>query len=122
MLVKMGHVIIDIKVSDSEKKKSATVPAIVDTGAMLTVLPKKLADELGIEAVGEEAVATGGGMIKVKHGRALIRVNGKEELFRVWISDIIDKVLLGVVVLEVFGFKVDLNTGILEETPLLLMY
>ncbi|MBI2141103.1 retroviral-like aspartic protease family protein [Candidatus Woesearchaeota archaeon] len=116
----MGHVFIEITVSDPEKKKSAAVEAMVDTGAMLTVLPQRLADELGIKAVEEQTVATGGGPVKVKHGRALIMVNGKEELFRVWISDIIDKVLLGVVVLEVFGFKVDPVTGKLEEKPMLM--
>ena len=116
----MGHVFVEIKVSDSEKNKSADVQAMVDTGAMLTVLPKKLADELGIKAIIEESVATGAGPVKVRKARAWIKVNGKEELFRVWISDIIDKVLLGVIVLEEFGFKVDPTTGILEETPLLM--
>ena len=116
----MGHVWVEIKVSDTEKKKSAIVEAMVDTGAMLTVLPERLADELGINAVEEQIVATGGGPVKVKHGRALIMVNGKEESFRVWISDIIDKVLLGVVVLEVFGFKVDPTTGKLEEKQMLM--
>jgi len=40
--------------------------------------------------------------------------------FNVWISDIIDKVLIGVVVLESFGFEVDSATGKLKERPLLL--
>jgi len=44
----------------------------------------------------------------------------KEAPFDVWISDFIDKVLLGVIVLEALGFKVDPKTGKLEETPLLL--
>lgn len=116
----MGHVWTEIRISDTEKKKSATVQALVDTGAMLTVLPQKLANELGIEAVEEETVATGAGPIKVKRGRALIMVNGKEELFRVWISDVIDKVILGVIVLEEFGFQVDPTTGKLKKEPLMM--
>jgi len=44
----------------------------------------------------------------------------KEDPFSVWISDIIDKVLLGVVVLESLGSKFDPTTGTLEEKPLLL--
>lgn len=116
----MGHVWIEIKVSNAEKEKSATVEAIVDTGALLTVVPKRLADELGINSVEEEIVATGAGPIKVRKGRAWIRVNDKEELFRVWISDIIDKVLLGVIVLEEFGFQVDPATRKLKKEPLLM--
>lgn len=116
----MGHVWVEIQVSDTEKKKSATVQALVDTGAMLTVLPKRLADELGIEAVEEQTVATGAGRVKVKKGFAWIKVNGKEDLFRVWVSDIIEKVLLGVVVLEIFGFKVDPATGRLNEEELMM--
>ena len=34
--------------------------------------------------------------IKVKSGNAWIKVKGKEKPFGVWISDFIDKVLLGV--------------------------
>ena len=117
----MGHVLVEMKVSNMEKNKSAVVDAIVDTGAMLTVLPERLAKELGIEAVEEETVATGAGRVKIKKGLAWIKVNGKEELFRVWVSDIIEKVLLGVVVLEIFGFKVDAVTGKLNE-EVLMMY
>jgi predicted aspartyl protease len=44
----------------------------------------------------------------------------KEGPFDVWISDFIDKVLLGVVVLESFGLEVDPATGTLKERPLFL--
>ena len=59
-------------------------------------------------------------MVKVKRGRAWIRLKDKEGPFDVWISDFIDRVLLGVVVLESFGFEVDPATGTLKERPLLL--
>jgi len=55
------------------------------------------------------------GIIKVKRGTAWIKLKGKEGPFNVWISDIIDKVLIGVVVLESFGFEVDPATGTLKE-------
>lgn len=116
----MGHSWVEIEVSDLERKKSAKVKALVDTGASLIVLPDKLANELGIEAISEETVSTGAGVIKVKRGRAWIKLKGKEDAFPVWISDFIDKVLLGVVVLESFGFDVDPTTGTLKERPLLL--
>jgi clan AA aspartic protease len=116
----MGHSWVEVEISDLERKESCTVKALVDTGASLTVLPEKLADELGIRAISEEKVSTGAGEIKVKRGRAWIKLKGKEDAFPVWISDFIDKVLLGVVVLESFGFDVDPTTGGLKERPLLL--
>jgi aspartyl protease family protein len=116
----MGHSWVEIQISDLEKKHSKKVKALVDTGASLTTLPEKLADELGIKPASQEQVSTGAGIIKVSRGRAWIKLKGKEDAFPVWISDVIDKVLLGVVVLESFGFKVDPTTGTLEEKPLLL--
>ena len=116
----MGHSWVEVEISDLERKKSTVVKALVDTGASLTVLPEKIAEELGIHATSEEKVSTGAGEIKVKRGRAWIKLKGKEDAFPVWISGFIDKVLLGVVVLESFGFDVDPATGTLRERPLLL--
>ena len=116
----MGHSWVEIELLNLEKTKSKKVNALVDTGASLTVLPKQLAEDLGIKSITEEKVSTGAGIIKVKRGRAWIKLEDKEDAFPVWISDIIDKVLLGVVVLESFGFEVDPATGKLKERPLLL--
>jgi len=119
-MIVMGHSWVDIEISDLERTHSKKVKALVDTGATLTTLPQKLADELGITAVTQERVNTGAGTIKISRGRAWIKLKGKDDAFPVWISDFIDKVLLGVVVLESLGFKVDPTTGTLEEKPLLL--
>jgi len=116
----MGHSWVYIEVSDLERKHSKKVKALVDTGDSLTTLPKKLADELGITPFTEEQVKTGAGTIKISRGRAWIKLKGKESPFDVWISDFIDKVLLGVVVLQVLGFQVDPTTEELKPTPLLL--
>ena len=116
----MGHTWVEIEVSDMNKKESAKVKALVDTGATLTVLPKTFAEKLRIKAIREEKIMTGAGTVKVERGRAWIKLKDKEGPFDVWISDIIDKVLLGVVVLQSLGFKVDPVTETLKERPLLL--
>lgn len=116
----MGHSWAEIEISNLDRKRSARLKALVDTGASLTALPDNVAKEIGIEPVSEEKVMTGAGMVKVKRGRAWIKLMDKEGPFDVWISDFIDKVLLGVVVLESFGFEVDPATGTLKERPLLL--
>ena len=114
----MGHSWIDIEISDLERKHSRTIKALVDTGASLTTLPEKIADELGIKPSTQERVSKGAGTIKISRGRAWIKLKGKEDAFPIWISDVIDKVLRGVGVLESFGFTVDPTTGKLEERPL----
>ena len=116
----MGHTWIDIEISDLGRKRSKIVSSLVDTGASLTTLPKKLADELEIKPTSNERVSTGAGVIEISRGEAWIKVNGKEGPFSIWISDIIDKVLLGVIVLESLGYTVDPTKGVLEEKPLLL--
>jgi predicted aspartyl protease len=116
----MGYSWVSIEIGDLEKKHTKKARALVDTAASLTTLPKKLADEVGIKPATPEQVSTGAGLIKVLRGRTWIQLKGKEDPFPVWISHFIDKVLLGAVVLESFGFKVDPTTGTLEEKPLLL--
>jgi len=105
--ISIGETFVKIELANLEKTKSKKVKALVDTWGSLTTLPRKLADELGIKAERQEMVATGAGLIKIDRGRAWISLEGKEDIFPVWISDFIDKVLLGVVVLETFGFEVD---------------
>lgn len=118
----MGDSWVYIEISDLQRKNSKKAKALVDTGASLTTLPKKLADELGIEPFTEEEIKTGAGTIRISRGRAWIKLKGKESPFDVWISDFIDKVLLGVVVLQVLGFQVDPTTEELKPTPLLLYF
>lgn len=116
----MGHSWVEIEVSDLERKHTEKVKALVDTGATLTVIPKKLADRLGVKAVTEVEVESGGGKIRLKRGVARIKIEGKEEITPVLVSEIIDKVLLGVVILESLGFCVDPTTGRLKATSFLL--
>jgi clan AA aspartic protease len=116
----MGHCWVEVEVSNLEKTKSKKLNALADTGATLTVLPEEIAKEIGIEAKEEDIVETGAGPIKVKRGMAWIKIGKKEAPFSVWVSNVVEKVLLGVVVLETLGFEIDPATGKLKERPLLL--
>ncbi|MEM2907724.1 MAG: hypothetical protein QXP65_00765 [Candidatus Hadarchaeales archaeon] len=46
----------------------------MDTGATLTTLPQGLADELGIRPTSEDKIRTASGILTVKKGRAVIRI------------------------------------------------
>ena len=116
----MVHVWVPIGVFDPELKRAVRVDGLVDTGATLTVIPKKLAVELGIEPVGETVVETGAGGIALERGRVWVEIEGRKEIVPVLISAVIDKVLIGVTTLEVLGLQVDPLTGKLKEWTLLL--
>jgi len=90
----------------------------VDTGATLTVIPRSVAEQLGLKVTGKSRVETGAGIIEVERSRAYIEIMGKSEIVPVLISDIIDKILIGVTTLEVLELEVDPLTGKLRERAL----
>jgi len=116
----MGHVWVKAKIGDPDKKRIIEVNALVDTGATLTVIPHRLADELGLEVTGRVAVITAGGRIELGRTRVWIELEGREEIMPAVISDVVDKVLIGITTLEVLGLQVDPITGKLKEWTILL--
>lgn len=75
---------------------------------------------MSIRTTSESEVETAGGIIKLQKAAARIKIKGQKEITPVLISEIIDKVLIGVVTLESLGFSVDPATGTLKASPLLL--
>jgi clan AA aspartic protease len=116
----VGHVWVRARVGDESGSKSAEVEALVDTGATLTVIPRRLAEELGLRVTGRTQVETAAGKIMLERTRVRLELEGREELVPALISDVIDKVLIGVTALEVLGLQVDPLTGRLKEWTALL--
>jgi len=116
----MGRVWVRARIGDPGKKRVVEVDALVDTGATLTVIPRKLAEELGLEVTGRVPVMTAGGRVVLEKTRIWIELEGREEVVPAVISDVVDKVLVGVTALEVLGLQVDPVTGRLREWTILL--
>ncbi len=119
----MRHVWVNARIGSVDLSRVIEVKALVDTGATLTVIPRSLANELGLVITGKSRVETGGagGVIKVDRSRAWVEVEGRGgEVVPVLVSDVIDKVLIGVTTLEVLELEVDPVTGRLRERTLLL--
>ena len=93
---------------------------MADTGATLTVIPRGIAKELALEEVAKTKVATAAGEIELKRAVARIEIDKRETVQDVLISEIIDRVLLGVVTLEALALSLDPVTGRLKEERLLL--
>ena len=103
-----------------EKTKAKEVEALADTGATLTVIPQRMAEELGLTEVGREWVESGAGEIQLQRSAARITINGRESVQDILVSDFIERVLLGVVTLEAMALSLDPLTGKLREKRLLL--
>lgn len=116
----VGHIWVEARVGREDGVKWVEVRALVDTGATLTVLPRRLAEELGLRPTGKSKVETGAGVIELERSRAIVEIMGRREVVPVLISDIIDKVLIGVTTLEVLELEADPVTGTLRERTLLL--
>lgn len=116
----MGHVWVKARVGSEDCSKVVEVDALVDTGATLTVIPRSLAETLNLKVTGKASVMTGGGKVTLDKSRMWIEIHGRQDIVPVIISDIIDKVLIGVTTLEILGLQVDPITGELKEWTWLL--
>lgn len=116
----MGHVWVRARIGDEDRIKLIDVDALVDTGATLTVIPRKIALNLNLKPTGKSIVETGTGRMELERSRIWIELEGRGEVVPALISDVIDKVLIGVTALEVLGLQVDPLTGKLKEWTLLL--
>jgi clan AA aspartic protease len=116
----MRHIWVDVRIGSEDCSKITEVRALVDTGATLTIIPRSLAIDLGLRVTGKSRVETGAGVIELDRSRAYIEIMGRGDIIPVLISDIIDKVLIGVTTLEILELEVDPITRRLRERTLLL--
>ncbi len=116
----MGHVWVDARFCNLDRSRCIDARALIDTGATLSVIPKHLADEIKLKPSRIDKVQTAAGFVEIMRAPAIIVIQGRETVTEVWVSDIIDKPLIGTTTLELLGFEVDPRTGKLREAPLLL--
>lgn len=79
----------------------------VDTGATYSVIPKALANTLGISTLRRASMMLADGRrMKVNGGTALFKIGDREALATVLVADVVEPIL-GVETLEVLGLAVD---------------
>jgi len=117
----MGYVWVDAVLKNPFTGRGVSVKALVDTGATLTVVPRKVADELGLPVIGRSVVQTARGVVELEACFGVVEIMGEETPARILISDEVNTVLMGITVLEQLGLEVDPVTGKLKKTRLLLL-
>jgi clan AA aspartic protease len=117
----LGHVYVKLVVSNpADLELTATVDALVDTGATSTVVPRVLADSLRLPVIGRLTVRTATGDVDLDNSGAVVQINGRRAYNPILISDTIDKTLVGVITLEALGLSVDPKSRQLKEAELFL--
>ena len=117
----MGYVWVDAVLKNPFTGRSISVKALVDTGATLTVVPRRVANELELPVIGRSLVQTAKGVAELEARFGVVEVMGEETPARILVSDGVDTVLIGITVLEQLGLEVDPVTGKLKKTKLLLL-
>lgn len=117
----MGFIHVDVDVlnpSNSDLRESVSV--MVDTGAMLSVLPASMLERLGIKRTGRRRFQGFGGPIIREVGIAGMSYADEVAGVTVVFGDEDDPPILGVTALGVLGFTVDPVKGGLSRVDMLI--
>lgn len=120
----MGFIRVSVKVFAPGNGREAEVEALVDTGAIFSMLPRRFLKSLGVPVEGRRTFrGVDGRPLERDVGSARIEVAGKPSLVPVPIifGEEGDAVVLGVTALETLGLEVDLIRGELRPTELWLL-
>ncbi len=117
----MGSTYLRIRASNlMEPELKTELELLVDTGSMLTWIPKKTLVALGIKPRGVRQFKTiDGKLIERETGVVVVECNGLETVSEVVMAEETDGSVMGVTTLESLGFRVNPITGKLEYIGLL---
>jgi len=116
----VGHVWVEAVIMNPFTGRSASVKALVDTGATDTVIPRKIAEELQLPVTGKSTVLTARGPVELDECIGVMEIMGRRRAVPMLISDEVSFVLIGVTTLEWLRLEVDPTTGKLKESIALL--
>jgi len=110
----VGHVRESVKLH--HRGRSLSVEALIDAGATVLVLPREVAEELGVEALGEMDVEFADGAVRrVTYTVVEVELSGRKAPV---LAAIVEggEVCVGVEALERLGLAVDPATGRIYPT------
>jgi len=119
----MGFTYVKVNLSNPvciEKKRE--VELLVDTGAVLTAVPRKILEELEIKPVGKRTLRSFGGQtLEREIGATIINYDKAYAGITVIFAEERDTPVLGATALEALGYQVDPVTKQLKPTELLML-
>ena len=104
----MGEFFWPIGVWSADGERMETVEALVDTGASYSMFPQSMLERLGIVPIGKRGFEQADGSIILRDiGRAMLRINGDEDVQRVIFGEDNTEPLIGAGTLQGFLLLVD---------------
>jgi predicted aspartyl protease len=98
-----------------ESKRTASFPALVDTGSHMTWLPRKALLDIGIVPRGKKNSRNANNQLSTRdYGYAILSADKYKTVGEVVFAETNDQILLGVHTIESFGVKVDNVNGRFE--------
>ena len=115
----MGYVRTTFKIRGEKGHK--VLEGIVDTGAIYTVIPREILEEIGVKSTEKRKFVAFGGEIERELGEAVIELMGRSCTTKVIFGESRDLVVIGTYTLEGLGLEVDPISSKLKEATLYLL-
>lgn len=106
----------------ASRQPEEQIELLVDTGAMLSVLPRALLEQLGVAPIERRRFRAFGGVVQRETGGAVLRYDGTSAVVTVIFGEPDDPPVMGVTTLEILGYQVDPISGTLRPSEMLLLY
>ena len=104
----MGEFFWPVGVQSADGERVETIDALVDTGASYSLFPWSMLERLGVIPIGKRGFEQAdGSVIERDIGRAMLVINGEEEIQRVIFGDDDAEPLIGAGTLQGFLLLVD---------------
>ncbi|MGH2811032.1 MAG: aspartyl protease family protein [Actinomycetota bacterium] len=118
----MGLTFLEVQVSHIDHPENGKdLKFLIDSGAVYSVVPGEILEELGIKPMGEETFRLANGETIVrKKGGAAFRYEGRVGAADVVFGEPGDSLLLGALTLEALGLSLDPLKRELKPLPMLL--
>lgn len=118
----MGFTYVKVTIINPVSASESDVKLLVDTGAVLTAVPKEILESLGVKPIGKRKLRVfGGQVIERDVGAALIKYSEAQAGVTVVFAEGEDTPVLGATALEALGFQVDPITKQLKPVELLMI-
>ena len=115
------YVLVTIAAPGSPERSEET-ELLVDTGAILSVIPRPMLERLGVTPVDTQRVrAFGGEVLEREIGGVFLTYENAGGFVSVIFGEEDDQLILGVTALEVMALRVDPRSGQLDRTDILML-
>ena len=118
----MGFVRVRLGIyNPSAPERVVELEGIVDTGAIYSVIPRSVLEELGVRPIERRRFRAFGGYVERDIGEVGVELMGRKRTITVIFGEAGDITVLGITALEAFGLELDPVRGTLREAELLLL-